>query len=172
MITCEAFIPCERVVQDQHTHNVTLVSCLEQVSALQFPSMHYGFAVAARLAWQGPLPTSDLDLKYRVLRFSDTDEEQVITEGSMAWEASTRRGRVLCSFPALRLRRPEVIRFRIEFCQPDGDWQTVGACSIDVGLLEMTDEERQDLLARWRQQQQAEVRRLARENRRLLTTPE
>lgn len=162
-LSAESLIPCRSAIQDVNTLNVTLVDCLEQVDALAFPAMHHGFALASRLVWRGEPPSETLAFEYRLVRFSDIDAEEVIFAGKMAWQAHTTRGRILCGFPAVRLRRPEVLHFRLDVREPDQAWRPLAGCSIDVHLADMPEEDRDALLERFRKQHADEVERHARE---------
>ncbi len=141
----EWLVLAERVIDDALTGNITLVSCLGQVAAVDFPAQHHGFAIAARFSCAGKPPAAPTPVSFRLIRRSATDEEQCVTNWTVQWQPGTRVGHVGTNYQVLRLRRPEIIEFRIEHRVAEGTWHAGPTCSIDVLRLELTTEEREAL---------------------------
>jgi hypothetical protein len=131
-LTCEYFIVCERVIEDTQSRTLTAVALLEQVSARTFPALHKGFACAARFRIEGSPPPATTNVGYRVFRSSAVDAETLVVDFEGEWDADTRFGRVVASFEALRLVRPEQLLFRIEHRVADGPWVKGPSASLDI----------------------------------------
>lgn len=138
----EWLVLAERVITDSFTQNLTLVSCLEQVAAVQFPMLHHGFGVAARYRCVGELPTKAAKVRYRLMRLCETDAAEVVGEFDGAWAAGTRRARIATNFQFLRLKRAEAITFRMDHRVGTGAWVEGPSCALDVVKLEVTPEQR------------------------------
>jgi hypothetical protein len=134
----EWLVLAERVIVDSLTQNLTLVSCLEQVAALKFPAQHHGFGVAARYRCEGPPPTRAQRVRYRLMRLSEFDPPETISEFGGDWHAGDRRARIGTNFQLLRLKQPEVLSFRMDHRIGNGPWVQGPTCSIDVVTLELT----------------------------------
>ncbi|MBN2797838.1 MAG: hypothetical protein JXX28_01710 [Deltaproteobacteria bacterium] len=124
---------CEQVLADQHTGQLSLMNCLEQVSAPSFPAHHPRFAVSALYRWSGDPPESAVPLSYRLIRQTEVEGEEVLVELPGEWRAGTRTARVYVNVQVLRLRRAEEIRFRLDHRIGEEDWQTgpVGTLRVD-----------------------------------------
>lgn len=143
----EWLVLAERVIDDAISGNVTLVSCIQQVAAADFPAQHHGFGVAARFCCVGEPPDKPIPVSLRLVRRSATDAEEVVTDWNITWQAGTRRGQVATNFQVLRLRRPEIVEFRIDHRVGKGAWHSGPTCSIDVLHFEMTPAQREALQA-------------------------
>lgn len=146
-IVGEWIVLAERVINDALTQNLTLVSCLEQIAALEFPAQHPGFAVAARYRCVGEPPERPVKVRYRLMRLCETDAPEVVVELEGDWGAGARRARVGTNFQFLRLKRPETVTFRMDHRVGSGSWVEGPACSLDVVQLRLTDEQRAALAA-------------------------
>ncbi|MGM0575075.1 MAG: DUF6941 family protein [Myxococcota bacterium] len=144
-LVCDWLVLCEQVLQDRSTGNLTLINCVDQVNAVEFPANHPRFAFAARFRCQGDPPTEEHSTAYRFVRFSDTDDEEEVATLEGLWRPGTRRSRVFLNFGVLRLRRPERIWFRLDVKTNEGDWQEGPAVPVDVAKFELTDEQRANL---------------------------
>lgn len=149
-IVGEWLVLAERVINDALTQNLTLVSCVEQIAALEFPANHHGFAVAARYRCVGDPPARPVKVGYRLVRLCDIDPPETVTEMGGDWAAGARRARVATNFQVLRLKRPETVTFRIDHRVGTGKWTEGPSCSLDVVRLELTDDQREVLLAEMR----------------------
>lgn len=143
----EWLVLAERVINDSLTQNLTLVSCLEQVAAADFPTVYPGFAVAARYRCVGPPPGEPVRVRYRLLRLCDTDAPETLAEYDGEWAPGTTRARIATNFQVLRLKRPETVTFRVDHRVGDGDWQEGPTCALEVVRLELTPEQRAALAA-------------------------
>lgn len=143
----EWLVLAERVINDSLTQNLTLVSCLEQIAALSFPAQHAGFGIAAHYRCEGPAPEKAQKVRYRLLRLSEVDPPELISEFGGEWAAGTRRARIGTNFQYLRLKRQETLTFRMDHRVGNGHWVEGPSCAIDVVKLELTDEQRAELQA-------------------------
>ena len=96
-----------RVIVDATTQNLTVVSCLEQVAAAEFPSVHPGFAVAAQFRCVGSPPAHPVPVEYRLMRLSEVDPPEVVAEYAGDWGAGSPRARLVTNFRFLRLKRAD-----------------------------------------------------------------
>lgn len=145
-ITCEWMVLAERVIEDSTTHNLTIVSCLEQLQALSFPAQHNGFAVAARFRCAESPPKRERKVKMRLVRVSEHDPDEVISEVDSPWKAGVRTARWVMNFQFLRLKRAETLGFRLEYKLGRSAWQLGASSSLDVIQMELSDEHRQKLI--------------------------
>lgn len=143
----EWLVLAERVINDSLTQNLTLVSCLEQVAAADFPTVHPGFAVAARYRCVGPPPVEPVRVRYRLLRLCDADAPETLAEYDGEWAPGTLRARIVTNFRVLRLKRPETVTFRVDHRVGDEDWEEGPSCALEVVRLELTPEQRAALAA-------------------------
>lgn len=147
-IRCEWLVPCERVLVDAQSGNVTLVDCLDQVNAAFFPSEHPRFAVAAKFRWTGTEPPpEDLTVHYRLVRGSPHAPEEIIAEVEGAWRAGTLRARVNFAFMFLRLVRAEPMELRADHRIGQGDWVIGPSSFVDIAPMDLTPEQRAELRA-------------------------
>lgn len=146
-LTCEWLVLAEKVLCDTATNNLTIVNCLDQVSALRFPAHYPGFAVAARLRSVGPPPARATKVTYRLLRLSEGAAPELLATMPGDWSPESDFGRVWINFQILRLLRPETLRFRLDYRVDDGAWVEGPSCSLDVLQLELSDDERASLRA-------------------------
>lgn len=144
---CESLILCERVLIDAHLGNVTAISCIDQIRALQLPAVHHGFAFTARFQWEGTLPTENVPVRYRLCRSSEADGEEEVATLDGVWQKGSRWSRYSQNFGVLRLRRPERVTFRVDHSVKGEPWVRGASAGIDIGLMEMPDEQREALLA-------------------------
>jgi len=144
-IGCEWMVLAERVLEDSATLNLTLVSCLERVLALSFPAQHHGFSVAARFRCLDVPPEKDGKVRMRLVRLSDHDPDEVISEADSTWQAGVRTARWVMNFQVLRLKRAETLRFRLDFKVGRAAWEQGPSVSLDVVQMELSDEQRQAL---------------------------
>lgn len=144
-IHCESFVLCERVIEDAATRTLTLVGCLEQITAVVFPAKHPGFACAARFVWNGEPPAHPILVQYRLVRCSEHEADEVVSELTGEWTAGASSARVVISFRLLRLKRPERLRFRMEHRLNESAWIRSAEYSIDILKAQLTREERDAL---------------------------
>lgn len=135
----EWLVLAERLIDDSITHNPTLVSCLDRISAKTFPSAHYGFAVVARFRREGETQGAHVPFSYRVVRLSPSEDLKVIVEIDGAWPPDSRYTRVGANFGALRLTRPEMLTFRIDYREDGGPWVEGPASTLEI--VQSPDEE-------------------------------
>lgn len=145
-IDCEWMVLAERVIEDSATHNLTIVSCLEQIQTLTFPAEHHGFAVAARFRCIEAPPEKDCNVRMRLVRLSDHDPDEVISEVDSTWQAGVRKARWIMNFRFLRLKRAETLRFRLEHQVGRAAWQQGPTSSLDIIHMDLSDEQRQKLI--------------------------
>lgn len=142
---CDWLVLCQQVLVDTHTSNLTIVNCLDQVSALAFPVEHPGFAFAARFRWEGEPHDEPRDVEFRLVRFSDEDDEEIVLSLSGVWEPNTKRTRVYSNFHFLRLRRPERLWFRVDSRLRGRRWRKGPAVPVDVLQAQLTQAQREAL---------------------------
>ncbi len=143
----EWLVLAQQVIEDRYTQNLSLVSCLEQVAALQFPTVHHGFGVAARYRCVGEPPLKAVKVHYRLQRRCDTDPPEIVGEFDGQWEAGTRWARVVVNFQYLRLKRPEMVTFWMEHRVGGGRWEAGPSSELDVVQLELSLAQREALQA-------------------------
>lgn len=143
----EWLVLAERVINDSLGGNLTLVSCLYQVAAIQFPAQHHGFGVAGRFRCVGEPPKKPTRASVRLVRSSDADPEETVQEWDITWAPGTRCAHVGTNFQILRLRRPETVEFRVDHRIGRGAWQHGPTCSLDVLPMVLTDEQREAIRA-------------------------
>lgn len=144
-IACDWFVLCEQVLCDRQNSNLTLLNCLDRVSAFTFPADHARFAFAARFRWTGAEPANGAMVHYQVVRYSAQDAEEVVSSLHGAWAVGALRSRTYVNFHLLRLRRPETIWFRIDWRMDGGEWVRGPSVPIEVAQMEMTAEMREQL---------------------------
>jgi hypothetical protein len=135
----------ERVIDDSATHNLTLVSCLERVQALSFPSQHHGFAVGARFRCIEGIPKRDRKVRFRLVRQSEHESDEHLFDLDTTWAAGLSTARLATNFQVLRLKRPETLRFRLDYKVGRTAWQHGSTCYLDVVERVLTDDERRAL---------------------------
>ena len=143
----ESLILCERVLHDSQTQSISTIGCIDTIQSLTFPAQHFHFAVSARMRCDGPPPAVDLLVEYRVVRFSDADEETEVALLHGEWGAGKRSARVWVTFQFLRLFRPEVVWFRLDHRIGDGAWIEGPMSSVDVTQVHLTQEQEAELKA-------------------------
>lgn len=144
-LRCDWFVLCEQVLHDQQTSGLTLINCLDQVAAITFPANHPRFAFAAKYRWDGPALSAEAQVAYRLVRLSEHEDDEVVTELTGTWKPGSRRARVFINFHQLRLKRPETIGFRLDSRWDGGRWEEGPIGSVDVLQLELTPEQREAL---------------------------
>ncbi|MFM2161697.1 MAG: hypothetical protein RLZZ383_1209 [Pseudomonadota bacterium] len=149
-IDVEWMVLAERVIEDRATHSLTLVGCLSELRAPDFPALHHGFAVAARLRCRDRAPETDATVSFRLQRFSTNDPEQTILETSGTWPAGARSIQWVTNFQVLRLLRAETVHFRLDHRAGPGAWRRGPVAALDVLALGLSDEERAAVKAHWR----------------------
>jgi hypothetical protein len=137
-IVCDWLVLCEQVICDRQNGSLTLVNCLDSISAAAFPAEHPRFAFAARFRWSGDEPAKGEAVQYRVVRYSKTDPEEEVSNLTGAWAPGVPRSRVYVNFHLLRLRRAEDIWFRIDWRVAGGEWQRGPAVPIQVAELQLS----------------------------------
>ena len=137
---CEWMVLAERVIDDSTTHNLTLVSCLEQIQTLFFPAQHPGFAVAARFRCVDALPSRDRKVRFRLVRQSDHEPDEELFKLDTTWTAGHATTRLVTSFQFLRLKRPETLRFRLDHQVGRAAWQEGATCYLDIVQKTLSDE--------------------------------
>lgn len=142
----EWLVLAERVIQDAYTNALTLVSCLDQVTAVRFPAQHHGFGVAARYRVDGEPPKKPTRVRFRLLRVSEVDPEETLSEFESVWEPGTQRSRIAVNFQFLRLKRAETLCFRVDHKVGNAAWQRGPSCMLDVVQVVLTPEEREAAL--------------------------
>lgn len=145
-IDCEWMVLAERVIEDSATHNLTIVSCLEQINTFTFPAQHHGFAVAARFRCHDGPPERDCKVRMRLVRVSEHDPEEVVSEVDSTWQAGVRTARWVMNFRFLRLKRAETLRFRLDHKVGRAAWEQGPTSSLDIIQMELSDEQRQKLI--------------------------
>ena len=143
----EWLVLAQQVMDDRYTQNLSLVSCMDQVAALQFPALHHGFGVAARYRCVGEPPLKAVKVHYRLQRRCDADPPEIVGEFDGQWDAGTRWARVVANFQYLRLKRPETVRFSMEHRVDGGRWEAGPSCELDVVQLELSPAQRDALQA-------------------------
>ncbi len=144
-IVGEGVVLASRVLRDSPTDSVSLIDCLDIVSAPFFPWGHQGFSVAAWFRLDGDPPTEDVAVSYRIVRFDGVDAERVISSFPGVWQAGTRRARMATSFQQLNLVQPGRLQFRVDFKVADGEWEHGSSATLDVLEAEMSDDDREKL---------------------------
>jgi hypothetical protein len=162
-LACDWLVLCEQVLADRQSGNLTLITCLDQISASQFPALHPRFAFVARMSWTGEgEPLGDV-VEYRLVRYSETDAEEEVSNLKGKWAAGARKGRVYANFSFIRLWRAETIWFRLSWRVGGGAWEQGPSVPLDVAQLDMTAEMRAQL---------EQLGRLAQESRPQTKTPD
>ena len=139
-ISCEWMVLCSQVIQDTRNNALSLINCLETISANEFPAAHPGFAFAARYRrnTDSEHPDHPVDLEYRLVRWSaeqnDGEEEQIIVLPG-TWLPQHARGNVFINFRAIRLFAPGRIWFRVDHRPLGGEWVPGGVAALDVTEL-------------------------------------
>lgn len=144
-LTCEWFVLAEKVLCDLGTRNLTLVNCLERVSALSFPAQHPNFAFAARYRRTGAAPTRATPVTYRLIRLSEGRDPEEVVQIPGTWTPEEDVGRTWVNFQLLRLFQPETIRFRLDHRIGKQHWTEGPTCSLEVARLTLNDEQRATL---------------------------
>lgn len=146
-VTPQWFVLCEQVLRDAGTQQLTLVNCLEQVSATSFPAHHPRFAFAAQFTCDAP-PEHDRKVTYRFVRRGEEGEEEQVAEIQGVWPTTTRIARVYLNFHILRLRRPETLAFRLDYQVDRGRWHRGPTAELVSQHLPLPPEARAELEAR------------------------
>jgi len=132
-LKCDWFVLCQQVIWDKGTDALTLVNCLEQVTSSSFPSLHHGFAFAARFTWAGEPLKEPLDTHFKLVRWSEMDDKQTtVIELDGRLEPETTLARVFTNFSFMKLNRPERVWFGLESRVAGGRWRKGPAVSVDV----------------------------------------
>lgn len=146
-IAFENLVLCNRVIRDADTGNVTLFECLDTISSVTFPTMHRSFGVYARLRRLDDGDT--VHVFFRLVRVSEDESEEVVATFDQEWAPDKRRTQLCLNFPYLRLLRPEVVRFRLDYHLGDSTaWVHSPPAYLDIKPMTMSAEEK----ARLRQQ--------------------
>lgn len=140
-ITGEWLVLAERVIIDAYNQNLTLVCCLEQIAAASFPAKHAGFAVAALFRCEGAAPVEDVAVRYRLIRCSPEDGDEVVGEYDSVWFEGMPRSRVAINFEHLRLKRAEVVEFRLDHQVQGARWRVGPRCTLDIVQASSLDSE-------------------------------
>lgn len=133
---CDWMVLCDQVISDTQTNALTLVNCLERVAAGEFPAAYPRFAFAAMFRWDGAAPAADTAMEYRLVRYSDADDEEEILNLDGVWRAGTTRTRVFVNFGVVRLRRVEDLWFRLDHRAGRGRWTKGRPALLQVVRLE------------------------------------
>jgi hypothetical protein len=143
----EWLILAERVIQDSATGGLTVVSCLSRLAASDFPTLHSGFAVAARYCREGAASIEAESLTFRLLR----EEDGAAAEEVLRTSASARPGaqdlHIHVNFRFLRLKAPGGLRFRLQLQTAEGSWEEGPTSQLWVERLELSQEQRASLRA-------------------------
>lgn len=144
-VWCDWLVLCSKVIQDSQSNNLTFVNCLEQISAIDFPSMHPGFGFGALLRAESPV-SEDLPVEIHFVRLGgDGAKDEKVIGFNGEWRVGTQRTRVFMNFPMLRLYNPGPIRFRLDFKVGAGDWKRSQPVTVDVVKRELPAEQRKAL---------------------------
>lgn len=128
----EFLVVAERVIHDSQTANVTLSFVLETISSHEFPVFYPHFGVFGRFRWTGVLPTEDVPVSFRLFRVSEHEPEQQLLELDGVWRRNSRYAQIITNFEMLRLFRPELLTFRLDFRVASEIWQSGPECSVDI----------------------------------------
>lgn len=128
---------CEQAIVDSRTNLVTLVNCVETVSAVGFPANHPRFAIAALFSCEPSDKETAID--FRVIRTGSDGNDETLAElvGTVAPGRS--RTRVVINFAYVRLLQPELVRFRIDYRPPGKRWTRGRAATLSVEQVSPND---------------------------------
>lgn len=141
-LVCDWLILCERALVDQHSGSLSLIHCIEQISAMDLPTLHPNVTFVAHYSCVGDAPDEQIQLEYRLVRFSAVDAEGEVHRFKGVWQPGVRRGRVLTRFSVIRLRRPETVWFRLDHREVGKKWKKGATVWVDVVALEVTPAQR------------------------------
>lgn len=142
-IRCDWLVLCQRVIEDQATRNLTLVDCLDQVQVPRFPWDHGGFAFAAYFSRDGDEDAGDVE--FRLVRMADGQEDRVVFQDTGTWPLGVERMRAYANFQILRVNRPEVARFRIDWRRPRYRWTHGPTLPLRLQQLLLSPEQQAEL---------------------------
>lgn len=146
-VRCEWFVLCEREILDANTHQMSLIGCLEQVSALEFPSLRHGFACVAQYRWVGEPLSAERGIEHRIWRLSEHEPPEQILSCAGRWSPVSPRLRFRANFGFLRLKRVETLRFRLDHRLDGGEWEEGPTVSLDIEQLHISKEQLQQFEA-------------------------
>lgn len=135
---CEWFVLCEREILDANTHQMSLIGCLDQVNALEFPSLRHGFTCVAQYRWLGAPMTEACSIQHRIWRLSEHEAPEQIIDCDGVWSPVSRRLRFRANFGFLRLKRAETLRFRLDHRLNEGEWVEGPSAFLDVEQLQIS----------------------------------
>jgi hypothetical protein len=127
----EWMVLCERLLHDSLTGQISLIACLREVGAVDFPSEQPGFAFVAQLASES-VENEAKPLEVRLWRLSKVDGDEVVFRQEMEWSAGSRTCQVGSSFQVLRLRQPEVLGFRLDWRMASAAWHKGPVVTLEV----------------------------------------
>lgn len=142
-IRCDWLVLCQRVIEDQATHNLTLVDCLDRLQVPSFPWNHGGFAFAAYFSRDGADDAGEYE--FRLVRLSEGQDDRIVFHDTGTWPEEVDRMRAYVNFQMLQATHPEVIRFRIDWRAPKRRWTHGPAVPLRVEQLPLTPELRAEL---------------------------
>lgn len=138
---------CQRVIEDAHTQNLSLVHCLERIEIHELPCYYQGFAFASVFS-RGEAAQSPEDWEFRLVRTSAPKETKTIITATARWEPHVERLRVFVNFAVLILTEAGTLSFRLDWRQRDqGRWHHGQDVPLQIEMVALPAEEQQALQA-------------------------